>query len=141
MEGFILLTCQNYLKQSIEPMQSLIKTAMTFKNKDFIYLSEKESERAQAGGAAGRGRSRLPSEQGVQGRTQFQDLGIVAEFFSPLVPVVLGHAALKNGEVDQTEWWAAKQGLLSITKVIVQSSRGGRGPERVVTGVSKSRGF
>ena len=93
-------------------------------------MSEKDSERAQTGGAAGRGRSRLPSEQGVQGRTQFQDLVIVAEFFSPLVPVVLGHAALKNGEVDQTEWWAAKQGLWSITKVIVQSSRGGREPKR-----------
>ena len=107
-----------------------------FKNKDFIYLSEKESERAQAGGAAGRGRSRLPSEQGVQGRTQFQDLGIVAEFFSPLVPVVLGHAALKHGVVDQPEWWAAKQGLWSITKVIVQSSQGGREPKRFAPSVT-----
>lgn len=30
------------------------------------------------------------------------------------MPQVLGHAALKNEEVDQTEeWWAAKQSSLS----------------------------
>ena len=33
--------------------------------------------------------------------------------FFPLVPMVLGHTASKNKEVDYTEWWAAKQGLLS----------------------------
>ena len=27
----------------------------------------------------------------------------------PSVPAVLGPAALKNEEVDQTEWWAAQQ--------------------------------
>lgn len=34
------------------------------------------------------------------------------------VPTVLGRAALKKEEVDQTEWWAAKQGLLRDRKVI-----------------------
>ena len=28
--------------------------------------------------------------------------------FVPLVPMVLGHAASKNEEADQTEWWAKK---------------------------------
>ncbi len=56
---------------------------------------------------------------------------LLQDFFAPLVPRVLGHATSKNEEVDQTEWWAAKQGLLSDSKVIVQSSQGGRGPERV----------
>lgn len=57
------------------------------------------------------------------------------------MPEVLGQAASKNEEVDQTEWWAAKQGLLSNSKVIEQSSEGGWGPERVPTAVSKFRGF
>jgi len=34
--------------------------------KDFIYLFVREIERTQAGGVAGRGRSRLPAEQGVR---------------------------------------------------------------------------
>ena len=53
-----------------------------------------------------------------------------------MVPMVLGHSTLKNEEVDQTEWWVTKQGL-----VIVQSSQGGRGPEKFATRVSKSRSF
>ena len=56
---------------------------------------------------------------------------MLQDFFSPSVPVVHGHTASKNEEVDETGWWAGKQGLLSDSKVIVQSSRGGRGPERV----------
>lgn len=55
--------------------------------------------------------------------------------------MVLGHATLKNEEVDQTEWWAAKQALVSDSKVIVQSSQGRRKPKGVATGVSKSRCF
>lgn len=51
--------------------------------------------------------------------------------FSLSVPVVLGRSASKNEEVEQTERWAAQQGVLSDNKVIAQSSRGGRGPERV----------
>jgi len=39
----------------------------------FIYLTE----RAQAGGAAGRGRSRLPAEQGVRCGARSQDPGIM----------------------------------------------------------------
>lgn len=63
-------------------------------------------------------------------------------FFFPLsVPVVLGHTALNNEKVDQTEWRAAKQDLLSNSNVIVQNSRGGRGQERVATRVSKSKGL
>lgn len=30
------------------------------------------------------------------------------------VPVVPGHATLKNEEVDKIEYWAAKQGLLRV---------------------------
>ena len=41
----------------------------------------------------------------------------VAGFPFPLVPAALGHNASKNEEVDQTEWWAAKKGLLSDGKV------------------------
>ena len=37
--------------------------------------------------------------------------------FLLLVPTVLGHATSKNEEIDQTEWWTAKQSLLSNTKV------------------------
>lgn len=40
--------------------------------------------------------------------------------FSLSVPAVFGHAALKKEEVDQTQWWAAKQGLLRDRKVIAQ---------------------
>lgn len=59
----------------------------------------------------------------------------------PLVPTVLGHTTWKNEKVDKTEWWVAKQGFLSASKVTVQSSRGGRGPERVASGIPKSRAF
>jgi len=59
----------------------------------------------------------------------------VAGFFSPLVPVVLGHTTSKSEEVDQTEWWAAKQGLLSNllsdSKVIVQKLPRREGTRRV----------
>lgn len=61
--------------------------------------------------------------------------------FSLWVPAVLGHTASKNEGVDQTERWVAEQGLLSESKVIIQSSREGRGPERVAVGIPKSRGF
>lgn len=54
--------------------------------------------------------------------------------FFPLVPAVLGHAALKNEEVDQTEWWA-KQSLWSDSTMLPKSKR------RVAIGVSKSRSF
>lgn len=38
-------------------------------------------------------------------------------------------------------WWPAKPGLLSNRKVIVQSSKRGRGSKSVTTGVSKPRVF
>ena len=57
------------------------------------------------------------------------------------VPAVLGHAASKKEEIDQTEWWAATEGLLNDSKVIIQGSQGGRGPKGVAIGISKSRGF
>ena len=41
--------------------------------------------------------------------------------------------------LEQTKSWAAKQGLLSESKVIVQSSQEGAG--EVATRVPKSRGF
>jgi len=44
----------------------------------FVHLTVRERERVEAGGAAGRGkgRSRLPAEQGAPCRTQSQDPGI-----------------------------------------------------------------
>lgn len=33
--------------------------------KDFTYLSDREHAHAQAGGAAGKGKSRLPAEKGA----------------------------------------------------------------------------
>jgi len=43
--------------------------------KDFLYLTERQRETAQAGGAAGRGRSRLPIEQGACCGARSQDPG------------------------------------------------------------------
>ena len=50
--------------------------------------------------------------------------------------LVLDHTALKNEDIDQIEWRAAKQGL-----VIVQRSGRGKRPKSVAISVSKYRGF
>ena len=57
---------------------------------------------------------------------------------------VLGHAALKNEDVEQDEeWWAAKQSLLSDSKAkFIESTKFPKwqGTQEVATGVPKSRG-
>lgn len=57
------------------------------------------------------------------------------------MPTVLGHTASKNDAVAQTEWWEAKQDLLSNSKVIEQSFQGGREPEKVARAVPRAGGF
>ena len=52
---------------------------------------------------------------------------LLQDFFSPSVPTLSGHTALKNKEVDQIEQWAAKQGVWNDSKETVQSSQRGRG--------------
>lgn len=55
------------------------------------------------------------------------------------MPAVLGHATLKNDEVNQTEWWVAQQRLWS--KAAKEEGERGRGPERVADLAFGSRGF
>lgn len=67
----------------------------------------------------------------------------VARIFFSVGAMVLGHTPLKNVEVDQTEWWTAKQGLWSHSKAkqLHKAPKEGGTPEGLATGVSKSRGF
>lgn len=47
---------------------------------------------------------------------------VLTVFFFPSVLMVLGHTSLKNEEVDQAEWWAAKQGLLIMKQSLLSNS-------------------
>lgn len=61
----------------------------------------------------------------------------VTGFCVPLVPMVPGHTASKNEELEQTEWWAAGPRWRSKS---VKLQRG-KGTWLVWPRVSKSRGF